>query len=369
MKNYKLLFTYIYIYIYILLSVFSAGMSITHSRRRHPLEKYGAMGLRMGLSPGIPPSKKMWKIRNQLYDERYANALWLNQFLTSYFQNGGNGNETLHAWIQKNFPWVLFRTMGLQRVPAWQEIKQFCYNLMKTRNFFKLSQQDIERETHWDKNLNRQIYELLTQYIQLDILKEKYMNQSTGCGLLHFPNAERRLDHLLNFFKWFDSVATKSPLNENDFKTLNVLLTEYLNENTKQTNLSQTATKMIKDIVETPQTLKKWQHELNSRISKRQIKGYILDYWRKENIVVNLNNDDDDDDDDDDNDDDDNDDDIYLSSSEEDDYDLEGNLREEHDPLRPQTKNKHNYNVLEEFDIDIKQYDDPKYSANNCKKK
>jgi len=274
-------------------------MKSKHSRRAHPLEPCGASQRLLGKNYGLANSKKLWSFRNRLYLFKYINACWLNQFLTSYFQSGGNMNETMHKWLETAFSWIMNQTMGLERVPACEEIKKFAYNFMKSKRLINMTEDDIKRDTYFSEQLNDQLYELFSTCVQIDPLRKEKLDSSYGCGLLHFENAERKLDVLTHFFKWYHSIKKKSYLKSDDYDRLIELVNEYekeqgwVNEETddyydEADNYDEMyafppsviAEKMINDIIKNQETLKHWMETTKFRVSEKQITNFINDYWK-----------------------------------------------------------------------------------------
>ena len=206
-------------------------------------------------------------------------------------------NETMHKWLEDSFSWIMKQTMGLDRVPSYEEIKKFAYNYMKAKSLINMTKDDIKRETYFSENLNDQLYELFSKCIQIDPLREKKLDNSYGCGLLHFEEAERRLDVLLHFFKWIHSIKKKSYLKSHDYETLIQLVNEYEKDkliiNNDEYQLSDDeeeqyimnepsliAETMIDDIINNETTLNHWMKRTKYRVSEQDIKKFINDYWK-----------------------------------------------------------------------------------------
>lgn len=245
-------------------------------------------------------SKKLWTFRNRLYSFKYINACWLNQFLGSYWQSGGNMNETMHKWIEDQFPWIMRQVMGLERVPSFQQIKKFSYNFMKSGKLINISRDDIKRRcTYFSEELNDQLYELFSTCIQIDKLRTEKLDSSYGCGLLYFQEAERRLEILLHYFKWYKSIKKERHLKGFDYDMLIDLVTEYEEDKFDQLveciqssgnevlsyeqEHSIIANEMIKDIIHNEKTLQYWMKKTKYRIDPAQIETFITDYWAGQN--------------------------------------------------------------------------------------
>lgn len=246
----------------------------------------------MGKGYGLSNSKKLWAFRNRLYLFKYINACWLNQFLTSYFQSGGNMNETMHKWLEHSFSWIMKQIMGLARIPGIEEIKKFSYNFMKAKSLLKMKKTDIKRETYFSEELNDKLYALFSTCIQIDPLRKEKLDNSYGCGLLHFAEAERRIDVLTHFFKWIHCIKKKSYLKSDDYETLIKLVNEYEkdklliqtndhgNDEYKIDEPSMIAETMINDIINNKETLEHWITATKFRVNETQIKNFINDYWK-----------------------------------------------------------------------------------------
>ena len=251
----------------------------------------------LGKTYGLANSKKLWAFRNRLYLFKYINACWLNQFLTSYFQSGGNMNETMHKWLEDSFAWIMKQTMGLPRVPGYEEIKKFSYNLMKAKSLINMTKDDIKRDTYFSEELNDKLYELFSTCLQIDPLRKDKLDNSYGCGLLHFEEAERRLDVLTHFFKWFNCIKKKSFLKAQDYETLIELVNEYekdkllINNNNQYDDTddedqykinepSIIAQTMIDDIINNEETLNHWMKRTKYRVNEKQLTDFINDYWK-----------------------------------------------------------------------------------------
>ena len=307
-----------------------------HSRYCHPLQPCGAEGRLLGKSSALAKGKKLCAHRNRLYLFKYINALYLNQYLDSYFQSGGNSNETMHQWIEQSFLWTMRQTLGLERTIPMQEIKKFAYNFMKSRKLIEMQQQDISRNTYFSTELNDKLFKLFSESIQLDDLRREKLdnNENYACGLLYF-DCERRLKKLTHYFNHSYCINSKSSWKSNDFEKLTSLIEEYkdnyikshnnnddnddnelmyeiinaninkevngdnyyddddvdsdnyydddtyfqfpLDDNDDEISFQHIAQQMLNDVLYDEQTNKKWMQTLNGRFAVQELAEFITD--------------------------------------------------------------------------------------------
>ena len=234
---------------------------------------------------GIPNSKKIWSFRNALYNEKYINAVWLAQFLSSYYQSGGNMNETMHAWLEKEFQWILNQTMGVIRIPGYQEIKKMAYNFMKASKLINKKRSDFKRNLYFNSELNNKLYQLLNKAIQLDPLREADLDINYGCGVLYFAKAIRDINQLLHGFNYEKCVKRKSYLNSEDYQKLIQLINEYEEQQQLYEQYDEdyeavgdTILKALKE--PNSKLLKHLVHELSYRIPEQKILDMAEGYWK-----------------------------------------------------------------------------------------
>ena len=235
---------------------------------------------------GIPNSKRLWTFRNRIYNLKYITAIWLSQFLTSYYQSGGNMNETMHAWLQNRFQWLLIITLGVKRIRVWHEIKKMAYNLMKCKQLCKLKPYDIleKRNTYFNPELNRKLYKLLSKYVNLEKMREELLYPNYGCGVIAFAKAVKNFEDLLKNFSIKKSIKRFSCLNSKDYETLVELIQQYeedkeLYSKYQDDDISKIGQNILRDLKNDKQLRQRWMKATNNRISKSKLYNFVESYW------------------------------------------------------------------------------------------
>ena len=295
---YVLFIIYLYfIYILFILCLYSFYQKTKHSRHCHPLQRHWN-GNHYNKNYAVPNSKKLWGFRNKLYQYKYINPIWLAQFLLSWYQSGGNTNETMHSWIKDTFKWMKKQMMGLNRVPGYQQIKKISYNFMKAgkwlENVGKIS--PIKNYSH---EINDKIYYLLSKFISLDLLREQLLDCFDGCGLLYFPNAEKIRSRLFNNFDYKSSIKKTSWMKSEDYDKLIELVIKYEKE-CDENKRNDIGNNIWKDLLSNDVLLNHWVKTMKHRVTRMQIENFINGYWRddvSDDEFDGYNSTDDDDDD------------------------------------------------------------------------
>ena len=301
----------------------------------HPLHPCGDQERRLGKSAGLASSKKLCAHRNKIYQFKYITAIYNNQHLCSYFQSGGNSNETMHQWMEQSFAWLMRQTVGLERIPAISEIQKFAYNFMKAGKLIESTEDDLSKhgKTYYSEQLNDELFLLFSESVQCDPLREEHLDNNYGCGLLYFNDAERKIKKLNHYFSWLHCIKSTSYLKSTDYEKLIELIQEYEekygeklpkhytefdifndksrysiinndyvneirmnnddddddnqqmdcddndNDNEETIDLRKLAKDMVNDIMNNDNTYSYWMNKLESRISKEKISEMVHDYW------------------------------------------------------------------------------------------
>ena len=209
-----------------------------------------------------------------MYQYKYINPCWISQFLTSWYQLGGNTNETMHSWIKDTFNWMKKQLMGLNRVPGYQQIKKISYNFMKSSKWMN-NENIIHHYGDFNHELNDKLYYLISKFISLDSLREKLLDNFDGCGLLYFPDTEKIRSRLFNDFNSDECIDQKSWMKSKDYDKLIDLVNEY--ELSQKDN---TANNIWSELLQNDALLNVWLKTLKHRVTKKQIENFVNGYWR-----------------------------------------------------------------------------------------
>lgn len=215
----------------------------------------------------IPHSKKVWALRNAIWQWRYCMAVWRNQFCESFAQIGSNMVEWLHRLLEQLFDHLLKENVGYKRLPSIALIQKYAHNLKRLQLILYDRRQEALSFDHEMVPIFEEMYRDMDGISGLDSLRRDYMDSDTGHGVLNFKMSNNITDYLHGFV-WQNSISRVTRPTFADKQKIWQYIEQY-QQQLLINNGSITDTKSLEFLRE----------KLRYKMSLDKIKDVIYKYW------------------------------------------------------------------------------------------